>query len=232
MPETTIRALRGTRKRWMPLFLALCCLLSIAHVAAAHDSDFSRNTAHASGQDARTTIPDSRFAIGDFDGDRQADLATVEIARFNSLHSRYSISFQLSKGRPQTIGITAPAGGLVLLARDVNGDRALDVVLVTAWRHEMVAVLLNDGEGHFSAADPAQFQIDSVSFKTQIGIVPQLLEDRTVLCFQYSALRDPGHKIAVARESEPTFSRSRGFPLTLFPPSFSSRAPPRSFLQV
>jgi hypothetical protein len=216
----------------MRLFLSICCLLSISHVAAAHDSDFSRSAANAPAQNSRAAIPDSRFAIGDFDGDRQADLATVEIARFNSLHSRYSISFQLSKGRPQTIGITAPAGGLALLARDVNGDRALDLILVTAWRHEMVAVLLNDGEGNFSATDPAHFQINSVSSRTQIGIVPWLPEDRTVLSFQYSALKHPGRKSPARRESAPAFSRARSFAGTLFPSSLSSRAPPRSFLQV
>lgn len=216
----------------MQLFLSVCCLLSISHVAAAHDSDFSRSAANAPAQNSRAAIPDSRFAIGDFDGDRQPDLATVEFARFNALHSRYSISFQLSKGRPQTIGITAPAGGLVLLAQDVNGDRALDLVLVTAWRHETVAVLLNDGEGNFSAADPAQFQINAVSSGTQIGIVPRLPEDRTVLFFQYSALRHPGRKIPAARESEPAFWRARGFAGTLFASSLSSRAPPRSFLHA
>lgn len=211
--------------------LSVCCLLSISQVAA-RASDLSRNTANASGQNSRAAIPDSRFAIGDFDGDRQPDIATVEIAHFNSFHSRYSISFQLSKGRPQTIGITAPPGGLVLLARDVNGDLALDLVLVTPWRHEMVAVLLNDGEGHFSAADPAQFPINTVSSRTQIGIVPRLPEDGTVLSFQYSALRHPGRKIPAIRNSEPAFSRARSFAGALFPSSLSSRAPPRPNFHV
>lgn len=216
----------------MRLFLSVCCLLSISQVAAAHDSGFSRSTVNAPAQNSRAVTPDSRFAIGDFDGDRQPDLAIVEIARFNSLHSRYSISFQLSKGRPQTIGITAPAGGLALLARDVNGDRALDLILVTAWRHAMVAVLLNDGEGNFAAADPGRFQINSVSSRTQIGIVPQLPEDRTVLSFQYSALRHAGRKIPATRESEPALSRARSLARTLYSSSLSSRAPPRSFLHV
>jgi hypothetical protein len=232
MREAIIRALPGTRKRWLQLFLSVCCLLSISHGAAAGDSDLSRNAGNAKAQNSQAAIPDSQFAIGDFDGDRQPDLATVEIAGFNSLHSRYSVSFQLSKGTPQTIGITAPAGGLVLLARDVNGDRALDLVLVTAWRHEMVAVLLNDGEGNFSAADPAQFEIDAVSSRTQIGIVPRLPEDRTALSFPYSAFRYPGRKIPATRKSEPAFSRARSFADTLFPSTWSSRAPPRSLLHV
>jgi hypothetical protein len=90
-------------------------------------------------------------------------------------------------------------------------------------------VLLNDGEGNFSAADPAQFQIEAVSSSTQIGIVPRPSDDRTVLSFQYSALRDPGHEAPPARLSEPAFSAFPGFAVTLFPSLLSSRAPPRSF---
>lgn len=232
MPGVIIRARQGTRKWWIHLFLGLCCLLAISQVAKAHGSDFSRGAGKPQAQNSRGAFPDSKFAIGDFDGDRRPDLATVEIARFNSLHSRYWVSFQLSRGRLQTIGVTGPAGGLVLLARDVNGDRALDLVVVTAWRHELVAVLLNDGEGNFSAADPARFRIDAISSRTQLGIVPRLLEDRTILGFEYSALRSPGRKIPCARESDPAFSRAPGFAVTLFRSSPSGRAPPRPFLHV
>ena len=227
-----IRALQGATKRWMRLFFSVCFLLSISHAATARGTDFSLGAVNARAQNAHAAIPDSRFAIGDFDGDRQPDLATVEVARFNSLHSRYSISFRLSKGGSQTIGVTAPAGGLALFAQDVNGDRALDVVLVTAWRHELVAVLLNDGKGNFLAADPRQFEISAVPANTQIGRAPWLPEDRTVLSFQYSAVREPSRQIAAARESKAAFSRTPGFAVTLFPSSVSSRAPPRSFLHV
>jgi hypothetical protein len=204
-------------------------LLSISHAARAHASDFSR-----SAPDARTSlaaIPDSHFAIGDFDGDRQPDLATVGIARVSSLNFRYLISFQLSKGKVQTIGVTGPAGGLVLLARDVNGDRALDLVLATAWRHELVAVLLNDGQGNFSAARPGQFQMNAVSSETQIGVVSRLREDRAVLSFQYSFVTGTRRKTPAARESEPAFSRAGPFAVSSFSSSPSGRAPP-AFLHV
>src|SRR5487761_120208 len=162
MTRAIISAMPGARKWWMHLFFLACCLLSISQAATARSTDFNRNSGNARAQNAHAAIPDSQFAIGDFDGDRRPDLATVEISRFNSLRSRYSISFQLSKGGPRTVGVTAAAGGLVLFARDVNGDRTLDVVLVTAWRHELVAVLLNDGKGNFSTADPRQFEISAV----------------------------------------------------------------------
>src|SRR5579859_5731795 len=136
MKRRIIRAIPVAGKWWMHLFFSVCCLLSISQLAAARGTDFNGSSVNARAQDAHAAIPDSQFAIVDFDGDRRPDLATVAMARFNSLHSRYWITFQLSNGGPQTVGVTAPAGGLVLFARDVNGDRALDVVLVTAWRHE------------------------------------------------------------------------------------------------
>lgn len=216
----------------MPLFLALCCLFSISQVAKAQEYGFSASTRGAQTDNSLAAIPDSQFAIGDFDGDRQPDVATVEIAGSNPLRWRYSISFQLSKGRLQTIGVTGPLGGVVLLARDVNGDRALDLVLVTAWRHELVAVLLNDGNGNFATADATQFQINAASASTQMGLVSRINGDRTALSFQYSPLHGPARKTPCSRKSEPAFSRALGVGVTSFQSSPSSRAPPNSFLQL
>lgn len=230
MKRSVISAMLGAGKWAVHVLLCLGYLLSIAPVTTAHGTDFSRSTNGTQAQNAHAAITDAQFAFGDFDGDRRPDLATVQIARFNSLHSRYLISFQLSKGRPQTIGVTAPAGGLALFAQDVNGDRVLDVVLVTVWRHELVAVFLNDGKGNFLAADPRQFEVTAVSSQTQIGRAPRLHEGRTVLSFQYSAVREPGRQVAVALESKAASSRGLGFAVILFQSSLSSRAPPRSFL--
>ena len=214
----------------MPVLAALCCLLSISQQAVASACDNGRTTCNPQSQNSLAAIPDAQFAIGDFDGDRQPDLATVAFVRFNPVHSRYWISFQLSKGRMQSIGVTGPAGGLVLLARDVNGDRALDLVLVTAWRHELVAVLLNDGEGNFAAADASQFEINTISSARHVGIVPGVREDRTVLSFPYWALRDDRGRSFSAQESESARPRAPDFALNLLPSAFSGRAPPQSSL--
>ncbi len=63
----------------------------------------------------------SQFAIADFDGDRRPDLATVQVGQGNSWDTYYWIAFQLSGGSRQTLGITAPTGGLQITSRDVNG---------------------------------------------------------------------------------------------------------------
>ena len=227
-----IRALHRGSERWMRLLVPVCCVLFIMQASAARGRELNRSGANAEEQNSRAATPDSQFAIGDFDGDRQLDLASVQIGGFNPQHSRYWISLRLSKGGLQTMGVTGPAGGLALLARDVNGDRALDLVLVTAWGHEFVAVLLNDGQGNFSAADPRQVPIERLSSATQVKTVPGVREDRTVLSFPNPALRQPSRNIPAAREWEPTYSLARRFAVKLHRSSFASRAPPAPVFHV
>ncbi|MGB7284963.1 MAG: VCBS repeat-containing protein [Candidatus Acidiferrum sp.] len=98
------------------------------------------------------------FAIADFDGDCKPDFATVESQDGGSSRTtRYSIRFRLTAGPAQSFGVSAPAGGLQIVARDVNGDDALDLLVSTAWLHQQVAVLLNDGHGNFTLAKANAF---------------------------------------------------------------------------
>jgi len=103
----------------------------------------------------------SNFTLADFDGDRKPDLASVEFNRFDSSKVRYSITVRLTTGDGQTVGVIAPLGGLELAVQDVNGDAALDLIVRTAWQHQLVAIFLNDGHGHFSAADPSAYPVNA-----------------------------------------------------------------------
>jgi hypothetical protein len=98
----------------------------------------------------------AHFAIADFDGDQQADLATVQAGSLNSSQSRYWIRFRLTSGERQSFGISAPVGGLELSARDVNGDNVPDVIVSTSWLNRPIAILLNNGHGRFALVDPAE----------------------------------------------------------------------------
>jgi len=69
----------------------------------------------------------------------------------------YSIRLEMTAGGVQVFGVTAPIGGLQIVARDVNGDSALDVLVSSVWLHKQVAVLLNDGHGNFTLAPPDAF---------------------------------------------------------------------------
>jgi hypothetical protein len=98
-----------------------------------------------------------QFAIEDFDGDSRPDIATVQEGRNGAVGNHYWISFQLSTGGTQSIDLAAPAGGLDISSRDVNRDAFVDVVVTATGTNHPVAVLLNNGEGTFTASDPSAF---------------------------------------------------------------------------
>jgi hypothetical protein len=131
-------------------FAVLCVVLGFAPCG---------NSAPGVPQSGPSSSPQvtSQFAIADFDGDKRPDLATVQVGQSSSWGTHYWIAFQLSGGSRQTLGITAPAGGLQITSRDVNGDNFLDVIVTTAWTNQPVAVLLNDGQGNFRASDLSTF---------------------------------------------------------------------------
>ena len=87
------------------------------------------------------------FAIEDFDGDHHPDIAKVQTAQTSAGNSSYLVQVQLSANGERSLQVEAPSGGLMIEARDVNGDNAVDLVLTTALRHQPVAVFLNDGHG-------------------------------------------------------------------------------------
>jgi len=106
---------------------------------------------------ATSTGSSLSFSIADFDGDSRPDLASVEACASDSSGTNYSIRLELSAAEQQTFRVMAPVGGLEIVSRDVNGDRALDVVVTTRWLRQPVAILLNDGHGGFRRVDPAAF---------------------------------------------------------------------------
>jgi len=146
------RSARG-RFRFLPptLLCKFLCFLSLAGLPCG--------IATASGTHAlvASKTPGPSFAIADFDGDLHPDLASVEVSSTNSRQTVYSVRLQLTAGGRQAIRIVAPSGGLQILARDVNGDHAVDLVLATAALGEPVAVLLNDGHGGFKQVDQSAF---------------------------------------------------------------------------
>jgi hypothetical protein len=101
--------------------------------------------------------PGLSFSIGDFDGDQKPDLASLQTGQSDSSRTEYWIQLRLSAAEQQNILIVAPMGGLEVVSRDVNDDHALDLILTTTWSRQPVAILLNDGHGHFSSVAPEAF---------------------------------------------------------------------------
>jgi hypothetical protein len=139
---------RAARIRF--LWFSLLLLLVSAGNSIAKGGAIQNGAAASAG-------PGLTVAIADFDGDHRLDLASIQTARDSCGGGAYWIQFQLSTAGRQSIQLVAPPGGLRIEARDVNGDHAVDLVFTTAWFRQPVAILLNDGHGSFSRAEPTAF---------------------------------------------------------------------------
>jgi hypothetical protein len=200
-------------------FLLLLCSLAGNGTASAGEIQ---------GGESASAGPGLPFAVADFDGDLRPDVAKVQVGDSTTGTSSYWIQLQLSGVGWQSIQLVAPRGGLLIEARDVNGDRAIDLVLTTAWFRQPVAVLLNDGHGKFSRAEPTSFPgafsksgtnwLPSALLTTDIvGVPPQSgtgidAEDAEIL-----------HDRSLAGLIPPS---SAGFPAVRFLASSAGRAPP------
>jgi hypothetical protein len=144
--------------------------------------------------------PNLSFSIADLDGDSKPDLASVQVGKSDLIRTDYWIQLQLSAAGRQSFRIVAPTGGLQIIARDVNGDRALDLVVTTAWLRQPVAILLNDGQGTFSRVEPDAFPEAFTESKTgwscnteraidSVGAPPQPREDICSVAGPFAHLR-------------------------------------------
>src|SRR6266851_1662027 len=172
----TLHRLNLSWSRAVRLALALLCFVG------------SAGPAHAASTDPQSWPPTStqvtsQFAIADFDGDSRPDLATVQAGVSSSWDAHYWIAFQLSSGPRQTLGITAPTGGLQITSRDVNGDDFLDVIVTTAWANQPVAVLLNDGQGNFRASSPSAFPGAFATSEKSWALTTDEVKDATAALF-------------------------------------------------
>ena len=169
------------------------------------------------------------FTIADFDGDNRPDFASVRVGQSGLRDTRYWIAFQLSGRSGQTVSVMAPTGGLRITARDVNGDNFPDVVITTFWTNKPVAILLNDGLGNFTTANPSEFQSAFAAPETSCTSAVDEIRDATALLYSRSI---PGE----CREVRASLSRMSVGGLSLLRSSphsasrsvspFAGRAPP------
>jgi hypothetical protein len=129
----------------------------------------------------RASAVGQRFAIADFDGDLKPDMATVLVGGSDTRTTQYSIRFELSGGAARSISFSAPSGGLQIVPQDVNGDEVPDLVVSTQWLNRPVAVLLNDGHGNFTLADPGAFPNAMPNSQTEWSGNAMQIYDRAVI---------------------------------------------------
>jgi len=81
-------------------------------------------------------------------------MASVEVENQQAKWTRYAIRLRFGVGAGTYIGVEGPFGGVRLAVRDVNGDDSLDLVLTSVVDRHVIQVLLNDGHGNFTRAEP------------------------------------------------------------------------------
>ena len=172
--------------------------------------------------------PGLTFAIADLDGDRRPDFARVQAGQNRPGDSDYSIQIFLSEVGRQSIQLVAPVGGLLIEARDVDGDDAIDLIVSTAWRKQPVAIFLNDGHGGFSRAQVAAFPGAFNSRETNLVSASNVATDALGISPPPGAGICPVEKDSGFDQSPASliFVLSAGFPLDCFLTSHSGRAPP------
>jgi hypothetical protein len=105
-----------------------------------------------------SSFPDYGDAVADLDGDGRPDLATVRSRRWGANASRYQVELTLSAGGgPSSFSVSAEAGGLRIIPRDVDGDGDLDLVITSTRSLAPVGVWINDGHGIFTRGDPTAY---------------------------------------------------------------------------
>jgi hypothetical protein len=168
------------------------------------------------------------FAMADFTGDTHPDLATVELSGFDSGTAEYMIEVQLTEGGHQTLQLSAPFGGILVTPKDVTGEGNLDLVISSARSHTPVALFVNDGHGHFSAADTTVFA------KSVRDSVPENEFSTEQFCFSATVVSPKPYAAAFRSGSARSFREpndSLSFadydaPSRFFSPFGLNRAPP------
>jgi hypothetical protein len=209
-------AAAGFTRRILPLFLLVGVLASVATAA-----DVPRPSSISVG-------PGLPFAVADFDGDHRPDLVGVQGGQSGVSRTNYSIQLQLSASGRQTISIVAPAGGLQIAARDVNGDQIPDLILSTTWFRQPVAIFINDGHGTFTqvalTAFPEAFRESQTSWDSSSNRIPDSV---AVPLSSRAGFFLPTARLPHAeRQTSATAPPGRGFLPSPYFVSSPSRAPP------
>jgi hypothetical protein len=104
-----------------------------------------------------SSLINSGFTIGDFDGDGLLDdVVLVHVDRIGLSRAVYNVSIHMGSGITQYVSFEGSWGPFAILQRDVTGNGTPDLVLAAPWLDHPLAVLVNldNGKGTFQIADP------------------------------------------------------------------------------
>jgi hypothetical protein len=100
----------------------------------------------------------SGWALADFDGDSQIDLATATSGRHDARGYAHEVSLKLSGVPPSSFIFRDRFANVQLSARDMDGDDDRDLLILEASSMQPVGIWLNDGAGHFEEGNLADFR--------------------------------------------------------------------------
>jgi len=152
-------------------------------VALAIAALFCATTAHA--RNLGASHFGSFFAAADLDGDRHSDVATAGPSRRDAVGYAIDITIRLSSLPTNAITVRTARIADRLFFRDLDGDSDRDLI-VESFDSEPLAIVLNDGDGHFHQVDLDDFRAmlrrpDSRSFEALVSLSdsPDIFESLT-----------------------------------------------------
>ena len=96
-------------------------------------------------------------AIGDFNQDGTPDVVVADHVGRRANGYTYRLEFSLSGAAPADVFFESTADALTITTVDIDHDNDLDIVARRPMNGGTVGVWLNDGHGHFTAADIRSF---------------------------------------------------------------------------
>ena len=153
MPRYNRGDVRSFAKSWASWFLPLVLTGSGVSLAAGNQNP---STIDLPSRISSTAV--SGWVLTDFDGDRNADLATARSASHTASGYSQEVRVTLGSLRQSSFRFVSSGATVELSSRDVDGDNDRDLVVFESLSSQPIGVWLNDGAGSFHEGRLADFR--------------------------------------------------------------------------
>lgn len=222
---------RPARLAWAALILAVLWARPAASLASETPGPSTAQLATAA------ALPNQSAVIADLDGDSHADVAIVKPEGWGPRGFQYRIELRLTtRAGTSSFSVAGETGGLRIVARDVDGDGDLDLVIKSARSLTPVGVWINDGHGGFTEGDPGAYPpsiwsegpgvVLSHQRETFQAIVP---DSHRRSCIDFCVAFFASNELFLGR---PSLVLMAAHPLSAAVSLPQTRAPPRTFPQL
>ena len=173
------------------------------------------------------------WVIADFNGDGQPDVL-LSSAAFRQTENYHRVELRLGADSAvySSFQVTGESRALNVVARDVDGDHDLDLVITSGLANHPVGVWINDGQGVFTQGDASAYPEDIwTSLTPSLARTPALYRSVYMVREQRpgGGLPQNIRSVPLASPSEARPARPDGR-LPVSPARrFSPRAPPQLF---